>query len=273
MIHDRGPRRLWRFRLLPAWLPFLALTVFGRDTVVSKNSNQTSSVTEEPANARSFYQRGLAMEEGSNGLQKDEGQAAEWYLRAAEKNYAPAQYNLALLYEEGRGVPQNFSEAARWYRAAAEQGDADAQNNLGRLCAFGSGMAKDLTQAVYWYAKSADQGNAMGLNNLANCYREGRGVKPDAHKALALYERAALMGYPAAQNNLGLLYANAGAAEPDNCRAYAWLSLAAKGWPAAEATLQQLRRKMSDSEIGSAEDIRDELEAKVAAAAKESVHQ
>jgi len=34
------------------------------------------------------------------------------------------------MYYRGTGVPQDFSEALRWYRKAADQNYADAQYNL-----------------------------------------------------------------------------------------------------------------------------------------------
>ena len=40
----------------------------------------------------------------------------------AEEGVAEAQFNLGVMYAEGRGVPQDDAEAARWYRLAAEQG-------------------------------------------------------------------------------------------------------------------------------------------------------
>ena len=33
-----------------------------------------------------------------------------------------AQFNLARMYEEGRGTPVDIIEAAHWYRQAAEKG-------------------------------------------------------------------------------------------------------------------------------------------------------
>jgi TPR repeat protein len=36
--------------------------------------------------------------------------------------YADAQYNLALMYNNGEGVPQDYALAVEWYRKAAEQG-------------------------------------------------------------------------------------------------------------------------------------------------------
>ena len=40
----------------------------------------------------------------------------------AEQGNADAQYNLGVMYEEGRGMPQDDAEAVKWYRRAAEQG-------------------------------------------------------------------------------------------------------------------------------------------------------
>ena len=50
---------------------------------------------------------------------------------AAEEGDAAAQFNLGVMYADGRGVPQDETEAVRWYRLAAERGNARAQANLG----------------------------------------------------------------------------------------------------------------------------------------------
>ena len=59
-----------------------------------------------------------------------------------------AQYNLGVMYENGRGVPQNDAEAVKWYRKAAEQGLASAQNNLGVMYANGEGVPQNDAEAV-----------------------------------------------------------------------------------------------------------------------------
>ena len=51
----------------------------------------------------------------------------------AEQGDAEAQFNLGVMYANGRGVPQDDSEAVRWYRLAADQGHAGAQFNLGAV--------------------------------------------------------------------------------------------------------------------------------------------
>ena len=57
--------------------------------------------------------------------------AVEWYRAAADQELAPAQCNLGLCYQTGRGVAQNQQEAVKWFIRAARQGDKTAQHNLG----------------------------------------------------------------------------------------------------------------------------------------------
>jgi len=51
----------------------------------------------------------------------------------AEKGDAIAQYNLGVMYDEGKGVEKDEKEAVKWYRKAAEQGDDDAKAALKKL--------------------------------------------------------------------------------------------------------------------------------------------
>ena len=70
--------------------------------------------------------------------------------QAAEQGDATAQYNLGVMYANGRGVPKDDTEAVRWYRLAAEQGQADAQYGLGIMYATGRGVLKDSVLAHMW---------------------------------------------------------------------------------------------------------------------------
>ena len=58
-------------------------------------------------------------------------EAVKWYRLAAQQECAPAQCNLGLCYETGRGVRQDIREAVRWFCRAARAGDKTAQHNLG----------------------------------------------------------------------------------------------------------------------------------------------
>ena len=61
-------------------------------------------------------------------------------LQAAERGDAEAQFNLAIMYENGLvdsryAAEGNHSEAVRWFLAAAEQGLARAQVKLAEIYA------------------------------------------------------------------------------------------------------------------------------------------
>jgi len=47
---------------------------------------------------------------------------------AAERGDAEAQYELGLMYANGRGVPEDFMKALEWVRKAAVQGHAEAKD-------------------------------------------------------------------------------------------------------------------------------------------------
>ena len=64
---------------------------------------------------------------------KDYATALRFYRPLADQGHAEAQFNLGLMYSNGRGVPQDYAAAVSWYRKAADQGDAAAQFNLGLM--------------------------------------------------------------------------------------------------------------------------------------------
>lgn len=70
-----------------------------------------------------------------------------------------AQYDLAVLYDQGLGVPQSDALALRWYTRAAEHGEPRAQYNLGLMYMNGQGTSPDVVLAYYWISLSLAQGN------------------------------------------------------------------------------------------------------------------
>ena len=85
-------------------------------------------------------------------------ESVEQIRAKAEQADAAAQFNLGVMYYEGRGVWQDYNQAAAWYRKAAEQGHAKAQTNLGMMYEKGQGVPQDYNQAVAWYRKASEQG-------------------------------------------------------------------------------------------------------------------
>ena len=71
------------------------------------------------------------------------------------QGYASAQYNLALMYRDGRGVARDAAQAQHWYEQAAAQGHAKAQYQLGQHY-----RNSDPQKARAWLEKDAAQDNA-----------------------------------------------------------------------------------------------------------------
>ncbi len=66
-------------------------------------------------------------------MTNDQSTNLEKLIQQASQGNAAAQYNLGVMYANGRGVPQDYVQAMKWYRLAADQGDAKAQFNLAAI--------------------------------------------------------------------------------------------------------------------------------------------
>ena len=110
-------------------------------------------------------------------------EAFKYCKKSAEQGHEEAQFNLGVMYEDGRGVKQDYFKAFEWYQKAAEKGYADAQFNLGFMYANGQGVKQDYFKAVEWYQKAAEQGDASAQYNLGIMYKNGLGVKQNYTKA------------------------------------------------------------------------------------------
>ena len=90
------------------------------------------------------------MYENGRGVLRDDAESMSWYRKAAERGVPAAQYNLGVMYSKGQGVPQDYFEAAKWYRIAADRGVPRAQLNLGLLYADGLGVPQNYVLAHMW---------------------------------------------------------------------------------------------------------------------------
>ena len=151
----------------------------------------------------------------------------KWYRKSAEQGYAPAQAELAFSYRYGIICAIDQVEAVKWARKSAKQENAEGQNILGNCYYHGEGVAKDLVEAVKWYRKSADQGNALAQYDLGNCYYNGQGVSKDRVEAVKWYRKSADQGNAWAQNTLGVCYADGSGVERNLAEAVKWYRKAA----------------------------------------------
>jgi TPR repeat protein len=199
----------------------------------------------EQGDAIAQFNLGLMYANG-RGVPTDDRQAVAWYRKAAEKGIAKAQFNLGVMYDEGRGLPKDEQLALSWYRKAAEKGYADAQTMLGLMYANGLHVPKDEQQAVVWYRNAAEQGDAIAQFNLGLMHEDGDGVPKDEQQAVAWYRRAAEQGHASAQYNLGVRFYDGRGVPKDDQQAVAWFRKAAdQGVAMAQTNLGKMYAKGS----------------------------
>ena len=94
----------------------------------------------------------------------DQGKFVEafnvWTL-AANDGHSQAQFNLAIMFEQGIGTEKNLQKAFFWYSKAANQGDIEAQANLAAMYESGKGVEKNLNEARKWYARVESNPNSI----------------------------------------------------------------------------------------------------------------
>jgi hypothetical protein len=128
---------------------------------------------------------------GHSGVPQDESQAAAWFRKAADQQFAPAAYNLADLYLLGRGVPRDDAQFLAWLQKGAELGLTLAQVRLARTYLTGIHAHKDPERGLMWFRRAAELGDAQAEFSLGAIYEQGDIVPKDLAQAQAWYEKAA----------------------------------------------------------------------------------
>jgi len=120
----------------------------------------------------------------------------------ADKDYAPAQFNLGVMYETGRGAGPDYERAAEFYEKASEHDIPNAYLNLGLLYARGAGVEQDDEMAAELFEAAAELDLPEAQFNIGVAYLTGRGVDKDETEAATWFLAAAEAGYRAAQYNI-----------------------------------------------------------------------
>ena len=193
-----------------------------------------------------------------------DAESIETTIQKAEQGDADAQFNLGLMYGNGKGVPQDYKQAAYWLKKSAEQGDATAQGNLGIMYDNGNGVPQDYKQAVYWFKKSAEQGEARAQAKLGSMYHNGKGVPQDYKQAAYWWKKSAEQGDGFAQHFLGGLYYNGQGVPQNYVRAYVWSSLAAaQGFENAITNRDGIATMLSSQQLIQAQELAATIQYKI----------
>jgi len=84
----------------------------------------------------------------------DNATALQYYLLAADKGDANAEYMVGFYYKTGKLVEKNTTMALIWYKKAADRGVAEAQKAIGKMFEEGDGVIRDRVMAEMCYARS-----------------------------------------------------------------------------------------------------------------------
>lgn len=141
-------------------------------------------------------------------------------LQKAKQGDSNAQFDVASMYQNGRGVTPNLSKAIEWCKKSAAQKNQKAVNRLKILEANEERFKKAL--------ELADKGDAESQYKLGKIYTEGAGVSINHNKATEAFENAAKQGYAKAEYKLGLNYYEGTGVNRNRKTAYKWFKAAAE---------------------------------------------
>lgn len=111
-------------------------------------------------NAPLLYQQGLNYLYAKQGYSQNIQAGMSCLHEAAEKDYVPAQRELAIIYDQGLfGYQSALHNASDWYLRAAKNGDNYAQYRVANMYYHGNGVEKNLAQAYAYASMAAEQGS------------------------------------------------------------------------------------------------------------------
>ena len=120
-------------------------------------------------------------------------------LPKAESGDLDAQYDVATMFERGRGTTRDEKIAASWYQKAADSGHVKSAYKLGYAYLKGRGVNKDFEEAYRWLKFASDKGYERAHFYLAEMMELGNGIDTDLDGAMAMYQKAAKAGFRPAE--------------------------------------------------------------------------
>lgn len=126
-------------------------------------------------------------------------------LPKAESGNVDAQYDVAEMYEKGKGTDKNQSQAFAWYSKAAQQGDVKAAYKLGVAYLKGNSVDKDFDAALKWLKVAAGKDYARAHYYLGEMYEKGLGVRKDYDEAITWYKKSKAGGYALAEERINMV--------------------------------------------------------------------
>lgn len=184
------------------------------------------------------------------GIEPDSAKAEYWNDRALKSDYPPAQHNHALTLL----AQKKEKDAIALLEDSARSDFAPSQYTLGKLYSYGLGVPEDPARAFEFIRLAAHSGMAAAQYNLGKSYRDGYGTAADIDASFTWFERAAQQGHGKAQAKLAARYGEGEGVAQDDVQALKWAILAANEGEEDAAELQKLyKSRMAEADITRAE--------------------
>ena len=123
-------------------------------------------------------------------------------LKLAKDGHLKAQYEVAMMFNNGIGVAKDKEEAWNWFTRAAKAGNVDAQVELGAHYEAGVDGQPNGIMAAQWWKTAAKNGSGVAAFNLGTMYRSGRVTARDLVRAYAWFMVAEDLGVITAKDHL-----------------------------------------------------------------------
>ena len=173
-----------QYNSAPYELGVLHETGYGDDVFPDPSyAAQLFTKSAELGHVEANYRLGDAYEHGKLNCPRDQALSIHFYTTAAQSGHPLAMMALCAWYLVGAEpvLEKDENEAYEWAVRAANTGLAKAQYAVGYFTEMGIGCHRDPLEANVWYVKAADQGDERAKNRIATIRAAADGSPPTAN--------------------------------------------------------------------------------------------
>jgi TPR repeat protein len=171
----------FQYNSAPYELGLLHETGFGEDIFRDESyTAQLFTKSADLGHADANYRLGDAYEHGRLSCPRDPALAVHFYTGAAERDHPLAQMALCAWYMVGAEpvLEKDEDEAYQWALKAAESGLTKAEYAVGYFSEMGIGCRRDALAANHWYSKAAQDGDERAIHRMAAINAASTGADP-----------------------------------------------------------------------------------------------
>jgi TPR repeat protein len=117
----------------------------------------------EIARQLAMHNLGLAYWTGEAHGHADYVQAEDWFRRASNEGYQPAEYELGKMLRK----QDEYERALDVLKRSAAIGYAPSMRLVGTMYSHGDGVVRDLAEARRWWERAIERGNVWAKRKLA----------------------------------------------------------------------------------------------------------